>query len=116
MGRYSRANCMGYALGYNEWLRVPNWKSQSALDSALYLAEKYNMKLVSKSDMVLGKEYVVFRISSQDFHFMRRDKNGNWRHKPGWREVRPISEKKVFANYWQHGALWYNSTPFIFEV
>jgi hypothetical protein len=116
MGRWSQANCMGYALGINQWMRVPNWRNQTALESAQWLAKTYKLKLVSRSEMELGKEYIVFRMSSQDFHFIRRDSQGNWRHKPGAMLVRPMSEKQVFADYWQLGSTYYNSVPFIFEV
>lgn len=116
MGKWSRANCMGYALGRNEWMRIPMWECERPITIALYLAETYNLKLVSKSDMVLGKEYIVFRKSSQDFHFAKRSADGHWRHKPGHNTVRPMSEKEVFSGYWQNGMLYYNSTPFIFEV
>ena len=118
MAKWSEANCMGYALGINEWLLVPWWRDSSVKECAEWLADTYNLKIVKKRDMKPGKEYIVFRKSSVDFHFARRSADGHWRHKPGWSYVRPMKEKEVFASYWSNpsGTCWYNSTPVIFEV
>lgn len=115
--QWSQANCMGYALNKNRWMKIPNWENRTTLDIALWLEKQFNLKMVNRSQMVLGKEYIVFRRSQQDFHFMRRSKEGHWRHKPGGNYVRPISEKEVFASQWVSNPwLYYNSTPYIFEV
>lgn len=116
--RWSEANCMGYALGINRWLCIDDWKYRRPMDIATELAAHYNLKIVKRKDMVKGKIYIVFRKSSVDFHFMKRSKDGHWRHKPGWDHVRSISEKEVFANTWYGSDPWtyYNTTPIVFEV
>lgn len=116
MGKWSNANCMGYALGINRWLLVEDWRYRNIEDMTQELVEHYNLKVVKRSEMVLGKTYIAFRVSREDFHFMKRGKDGHWRHKPGWNYVRSIREKDVFANQWRSGMLYYNSRVVLFEV
>lgn len=118
VSKWSEANCMGYALGINRWLCIDDWRYRKSMDIATELAARYNLKIVKRKDMVKGKTYIVFRKSSVDFHFMKRSKDGHWRHKPGWARVRSISEREVFANTWYGSNPWtyYNTTPIVFEV
>lgn len=120
MAKWNKANCMGYALGINEWLTVEpfeaDYNCHNAYKMAKWLARNYNLKPVKRSEMELGKEYIVFRVGKEDWHFVHRSADGHWRHKPGWKPVRAISEKEVFSSAWVNSTLIYNSRPFIFEI
>lgn len=117
MAKWDSANCMGYALGINKWLRVGYFGTDSSpYEMAKWLIDTYGLKPVKRSEMVLGKVYIVFRLGYDDFHFARRSADGHWRHKPGWCHVRPISEKEVFGPAWTKNTCSYTSRPFLFEL
>lgn len=104
-------NCMGYALGRKEWLVVRPYS-----DGPRQLEQRYNLKLVSKQDMKLGKKYIGYKYGASDFHFVRRDEKGHWTHKMGTYKIEPISRKKVFADEWVEDWATYNSKLYLFEV
>lgn len=111
-----RSNCFGYAVNTKKWL-LPKAKRKWSF-TPLELEEEYGLKPVSKSEMVLGKEYVAYRYCSGDFHFMKRDTKGHWRHKMGSLDPVAISQKEVFANAWDFrdlGGRKYNSKLYLFE-
>ena len=107
------ANCYGYATNKKEWLLIEDDYSQGVNE---LLMLNPNWKLVSRSEVVLGKEYVAYRYCAEDFHFMKRNKQGYWRHKMGGGEVQAISTKKVFAEHWSSPCHYYNSKLYLFEV
>jgi hypothetical protein len=124
-GRYN--NCMAYALGRKTWMVPKGWyqfaESQD-YDAEWNIIENlqsmFNLKLIKREDMVLGKEYIAFRYEYDgyeigDFHFIKRHKTGHWTHKAGGNPVKGISEKVVFADTW---SLYndYNSDLYLFEV
>lgn len=123
MSKWSDANCMGYAFGINQWLKPKICNRDSDNDFSPYslshtipeLISRFHLKQVKKEDMVLGKEYIAYRRSRNDFHFMKRNKYGQWRHKPGSCAVQPISEAKVFASKW-YGNSPYQGVIILFEV
>lgn len=49
------------------------------------------------------KQYVLFRYSFDDFHFVLRDFNGTYYDKPGKQRVRTIREPYVIGNLWLKG-------------
>lgn len=107
------SNCFGYAVNIADWLLPADGKD---LQKVVYeLQSDYGLKLVNKSDMVLGKEYVAYRYGAIDFHFMKRDAKGHWRHKMGCHHAEPISQKEVFKSYWFFGEAFYNSKLYLFE-
>lgn len=108
-------NCFGYAVDIKEWLLPSNDDSGYWQDMVHELQSDYGLKLVEKSEMVLGKEYVAYRYGSRDFHFMKRDAKGHWRHKMGGRYAQPISQKEVFKKSWYFGGAFYNSKLYLFE-
>lgn len=135
MAKYRHANCMGYALRENHWLILDAWRDfvdevegeYGPNDEDSYPTrfgvecqittemEKFGLKPVKREDMRPGVEYVAVKFSLEDFHFMRRNKHGHWRHKPGGTEVRGIKEKDVFKSKWGGGIL-YNSRTLLFEA
>lgn len=106
-------NCYGYATNTPKWLLIEG-KYSDGVNELLELNP--NWKLVEKKDMVLGKEYVAYRYCRHDFHFMRRNKQGYWRHKMGGQPVVAISTKDVFDSVWDSGHRIYNSKLYLFEV
>lgn len=119
MARYDEANCMGYALSVNDWLIPYIWRVDRNA-TPKHLSKGYNLKPIKKNEMVLGKEYIAFRWTNSkrdsDFHFMKRGRNGHWRHKPGGTPVRPASQKEVFSSVWFSGEFRYDSKIYLFEV
>lgn len=107
-------NCYSYAVNFpNKWLLIDGRYSQGVDE---LLDKNPNFRLVSRADLVLGKEYVAYRYGSTDFHFMKRGKNGHWRHKMGSDPVQVVSTKDVFADRWDYGNNVYNSKLYLFEV
>lgn len=133
MGRRwgSKSNCFGYALNKRFWglFTERNDDGDGSFDEERleftepgvaneYLLQRFPfLRPVSKSQMVLGKEYIVFRYGSFDFHFMKRNKTGHWRHKQGLTPVAAIAQKKVFADEWVNpDGDTYDSEFYIYEV
>ena len=112
----SESNCGGWALQEKSWLVPFGYKKWSNDDVANYMAKEHNLLPVKKRDMVLGKEYIAFRFSDSDFHFMRRNRTGHWTHKQGWSPVTTISQKDVFGEYWKRFGDWYCGHIWLFEV
>lgn len=110
---WNNANCYGYATNKNKWLLSD--ASYSDMPSDLLERNPHWVK-VHKSEMVLGKSYVVFRYGYFDFHFMFRDQRGHWTHKQGGQPVVPISQKQVFRNRWHGDNILYTSSLSIYEV
>ena len=118
-------NCFGYAVNIPRWLLVEDYlQTHCDTQTETYIQfildkgyEKFNLKPVSKKDMVLGKTYVAYRYYRDDFHFMKRLPSGHWRHKQGGQPVAPISQKDVLNGGWvrSDGAV-YNSKLYLFEV
>lgn len=137
---YSNANCMGFALRHNSWLVPGNWlhyedyiqevsyKEQREeltfhefLEERLDLVTKelvsaFNIRVVSREDMEIGKNYIAYREAEADFHFMYRLSSGKWMHKMGSCIVKSISEDEVFSNEWYNGWYSYDSKIILFEV
>lgn len=110
-----RNNCYSYAVDYpNKWLLVEHDEFKTAIWHIL--EANPNFKLVYREDVVLGKEYVAYRFCKNDFHFMKRGKDGHWRHKMGGCDVEAISTKTVFGKVWDCGSNVYNSKLYLFEV
>lgn len=106
-------NCYGYAVGIYEWLLIEDRYSGAVNE----LLEKFPyLKLVTRDQVVLGKEYIAFRYTKYDFHFMKRSKQGYWRHKMGSQPAEAIATKDVFASNWDNGIRKYNSKLYLFEV
>lgn len=136
-------NCMGYALGSEEWLlpndmerfenifyddehyedeeydenKHPKYGVNYALTASIIakeLAYEYNLKPVERKDMVRGREYIAFRMGPNDFHFILRHKNGTWTHKMGNYPIHKIQEFLVFSNKWGSKP-FYDSPIYLFE-
>jgi len=135
MAKYRSANCMGYALQKDDWMLLDAWRRfigdvddvepfsdddrliprEETEADAIAEMEGFGLKSVERHEMRPGIEYVALKFSLDDFHFMRRNTHGHWRHKPGFGKVRGIKEKDVFKSKWK-GTIVYNSRTLLFEV
>ncbi len=108
-------NCYSYAIDDpTDWHLI-----RTVYDESVdYLLDNHsNLRLVSREDLVLGKEYIAYRYGNRDFHFMKRNKMGYWRHKMGCCPVEAISTKFVLGKEWVfRGGNVYNSKLYLFEV
>jgi hypothetical protein len=107
---------MGWALQIKDWLGLKEYRKLPHDEVAELFGKQYGLKPVEKKDMVLGKEYIALRITSDDFHFMRRNASGHWTHKQGEWEVTTVSQKTVFAKEWERWAGNYGGKIWLFEV
>jgi hypothetical protein len=115
------SNCMGYAVGVNDWLVVGNYKAaaydmDSEYEEELVYDKDFTLIPVHKRELKLGKEYIAYRFGYHDFHFCKRDKKGHWRHKMGSKCPETISQKKVFAKKWDGWMCVYNSKLYLYEI
>ena len=102
-------NCLGYSLGIKDWVHMRPYMTVSHDAAAQHFIKQNGFKQVQKKDMVLGKEYIAFRITTRDYHFIRRNATGHWSHKRGGQPVVTISQKEVFAEKWYpdyYGKIW----------
>lgn len=114
MPTWRNANCYGYATRQNAWVCFDSDYKYS-VEELLELFPTW--RSVKKTEMKLGHNYVAYRYGHEDFHFMHRDKQGHWTHKPGSCPVEAISTEKVFADSWVSGeGTLYNSKLYLFEV
>lgn len=112
-------NCGGYALNTFSWY-CPHANSigrqyrsatkQDMLDitdnAVEFMLKEFNdLRVITDLKELQPNEYAIaFRIGGvrgeNDFHFMKRGKNGKWYHKPGGLAIQFIKKEKVFADKW----------------
>lgn len=108
-------NCYSYAIDYpDKWMLINDNNYKQGVQTLL--EANPNFRRVRRNEMVLGKEYVAYRFGKTDFHFMKRGKDGHWRHKMGWSNVEAISTKLVFDKVWNFSHYVYSSKLYLFEV
>ena len=112
-------NCGGYALNIFSWyiprdknniLRFNATTEKEMLNTTkiaveLMLKEFKDLRVITDLKELQPNEYAIaFRIGGvdgeNDFHFMKRGKNGRWYHKPGSLWIQSIEKKQVFADEW----------------
>ena len=111
-------NCGGYALNTYNWF-CPNRDSDCyyslTLEERVDYAVKYMIKFFGKEKIrvissvkeITSVEYAVaFRVGKNDFHYMKRGKNGVWYHKPGSNTIRRATKEEVFADEWTSPCGW----------
>ena len=132
--RQNEYNCAGYALNlfnwfapynnYGEGRRAKNAVLNNDYSLALniysnYLLEffKDKIRIISALDELAKDEYAIaFRIGKDDFHFMKRAKNGHWSHKRGGCEVEQISKEALFSKIWYNYGVIYDSQLILFAM
>ena len=116
---YRIYNCGGYALNTFSWYcphekdsdRRYNSSTEKGMhtttDNAVnFMLKEFNdLRVITDLKELQPNEYAIaFRIGGldgeDDFHFMKRGKNGKWYHKPGGLDIQPIAKEKVFADKW----------------
>lgn len=112
MGKWDGANCFGYAVGINDWLLT----SYDYDDVRHQLTSEFGLEEVSKKEMRLGEEYILFRTGYDDYHFVKCHKTGHFTHKRGSYPPETISRKVALGPIWHNGHLTYSHKLLIFRV
>jgi hypothetical protein len=125
-------NCMSYAFGvFDHWLELgsfnptyifdcdDNYIDYDCLnkvfsDCCEELQNRYAVRrLTSSNDTLLsGERMIAFRIGGDDFHFVRRNSDGTWTHKPGANYIREMSEEELLSDTWSE----HRQFPYISEI
>lgn len=124
-------NCAGYALNTFSWylpcddntdLDDQEWGSFDELERNLLtfqfvkkiLADFSDVRLIASLDELREDEYAfAFRVGVDDFHFIKRARNGRWYEKRGSNpQIYPMLEKNVFHSEWEDGR--YNGAIYLF--
>ena len=124
-------NCMSYALGvFNEWLGIRAFNDSFSYDDddidyeylndvfydcCLELEERFSVRRISgpTAKLEINERVIAFRIGADDFHFVRRNSDGTWTHKPGGNYIREMSEDELFSDAWSEAS---RSYPYISEI
>lgn len=99
-------NCGGYALGIYVWYQFNDFcctvwdigvEEMTRLCIDAILRDFTNARVITDLHELHKNEYAVaFRLCENDFHFIKREKNGHWTHKPGRSYIRSITKAEVF--------------------
>lgn len=96
-------NCGGYALGCYSWYCPFAHHVRDFEKNVNQILKDFpNARLIDNIQDLMPNEYMVaFRLSRDDFHFMKRSKNGVWREKRGGQpEIRIVPKSVVFGEVW----------------
>lgn len=96
-------NCGGYALGCYSWYCPFAHQVRDFEKNVNQILKDFsNARLIDDIQDLMPNEYMVaFRLSLDDFHFMKRSKNGVWREKRGSQsEIRIVPKSVVFGEVW----------------
>ena len=102
-------NCAGYALETFNWYAPSEHYRELDLtdldDCVDFMIKDFNGYLRRINDISELKEdeyAIAFRMSNDnDFHYIKRDKRGIWRHKRGGMPfIETIKQKYVFSDLW----------------
>lgn len=101
-------NCGGYAIGCFSWYQPDACcgfsHNATTFDKSVQdiLRDFPSLRLIESIDELMNNEYAIaFRMSSSDFHFIKRNRKGIWFQKTGsnpW--IRPILKSEVFSDVW----------------
>lgn len=115
-------NCGGYALStFNWWgfkcLRFHSLNLNNMVDELL---EEFRglLRVISSPKECKNNEYVIaFRMSENDFHFLKLSKNGRWYHKRGaFPKIEVFPKKDLFNEIWENGPYYYDSEIVFFVM
>ena len=124
-------NCMSYALGvYNDWLCIDAFRHSFAensfdevdydlleevfYDCCLELEERFALRRLSgpNAELTEDERMIAFRIGANDFHFVRKNSDGTWTHKPGCDYILEMDEDELFDTEWGR----HRSYPYISDI
>lgn len=57
-------------------------------------------KIIKQEEIKKNTRLVAVKMSSGDFHFMKRFPNGHWFHKMASKDIEPIKKEIVFSDEW----------------
>ena len=79
-------------------------------DCCQELIWKYNLRRLSSSQEQLktNERMIAFRIGADDFHFVRKNSDGTWTHKPGQNYIRKMSEEELLSDAWSEDTRIYS--------
>lgn len=127
-------NCGGYALETYTWYRPSNdcWfdygmeemdeeemaiQTQKCVD---FMLKQFKglLRVIKGTWELQEQEYMIaFKIDGggeNDFHYMKRARNGHWSHKLGGHPVMKIKKEKVFKDHWVFSDItYYGKTVFL---
>ena len=96
-------NCGGYALGCYSWYCPFTHQVRDFEKNVNQILKDFpNVRLINNTQDLMPNEYMIaFRLSQDDFHFMKRSKNGVWREKRGSQfKIRVVPKSVVFGEVW----------------
>ena len=106
-------NCGGYALESFSWYlprheNIPVGREYDSTieDCVKVMMEDFpNLRVITSVDDLRENEYAVaFRLSDDDFHYIKRARNGHWYHKMGnSHDIRTMKKEIVFSESWGDG-------------
>lgn len=123
-------NCMGYALGWYDWLDLDDFQcldgdddnydllEDMTLDCVKEIKRCYAARQISNPQAALPHERVfAFRCGFDDFHFARLNSDGIWTHKPGGNFIREMTEDELYGDAWCDNREYpYISTVYFFAI
>ena len=128
-------NCGGYALGTFSWyrpaLKLMDWGDECVSLTPTEVEETYKhcietiltdfptMRVIRKVKDLRANEYAIaFRLGGidgvDDFHFIKRARNGQWYHKRGALAPERISKDKIFEPVWYNSGWLYRGKIILF--
>ena len=120
----SQYNCMSYAFGvFDAWLELDNFRpciyDEDKVDEVFCLCceeleNKFALRRLSgpAASLAPTERMIAFRIGISDFHFVRRNSDGIWTHKPGANYIREMSEEELLGLEWGKERIY----PYISEI
>lgn len=72
-------------------------------------------EIKSQKELQDDEYLILFRAAYDDFHFLRRFKDGTWAHKAGGSEIEEIPPEKI-NEIWHRGSINYTGKVFLFAV
>ena len=129
-------NCGGYALETYDWYHPSDemWfdygmdemdeetmlrQTQQCVD---YMLRQFKglLRVIKGTWELQEQEYMIaFKIDAggeNDFHYMKRGKNGHWTHKLGGLRVERIKREKVFKDCWVFDDITYYGKTVFFAM
>jgi len=109
-------NCGGFAFANFEWYLpyrykdLHNWWDYSEEVTLEYyinsmLSDFSNLRLInSEKELQEDEVLILFRIGDDDFHYVRKERNGKYYHKMGARPlIHEMPEHEVYSESWIDG-------------
>ena len=73
---------------------------------------KKTNKIKKSDELTEDERMIAFRIGANDFHFVRKNSDGTWTHKPGCDYILEMSEDELFDVAWGR----HRSCPYVSDI